>query len=270
MGAWSFSLNPGPFNIKEHTIITIMANVSVGPAYALYMTVATDLWYEESYGIGFSILFVLATQITGFSFAGLCRRFVVWPASMIWPVNLVVSTNLNTFHADDDGSTGGMTRFRFLMVAGGAAFAWYLLPGEFSLPYVSLTVSGFLFTALSWFSYACWIAPNNLVVNELFGVANGLGMGILTFDWTQISWIGSPLFTPWWAQVNIGVGFVLFYWIVVPILYYTNVSPQGPIVAYWLRFGRPLTFPSTLFKPETASVMNSTFSISSLPMFSST
>jgi len=75
------------------------------------------------------------------------------------------------------------------------------------------------------------MAPNNVVVNNLFGVSTGLGMGILTLDWTQITWFGSPLVTPWWAAVNIGGGFVFFYWILVPIFYYTNVgstSRPGP------------------------------------------
>ncbi|KAK4683607.1 hypothetical protein P7C73_g6631, partial [Tremellales sp. Uapishka_1] len=205
-----FSFNPGPFNIKEHTIIVMMANVSIGPAYALYATVTSELFYKNNLGVGFSILFLLATQMTGFSFAGIARRFVVWPASMIWPSNLVVTTNLNTFHAEDDGSSGGMTRFKFFMICGSAAFAYYLLPG-------------FLITSLSYFSWVCWIAPNNRVVNQLFGVSTGLGMGILTFDWTQVIWVGSPLTTPWWACVNIGIGFILFYWIVVPIMYYNNV-----------------------------------------------
>lgn len=30
---------------------------------------------------------------------------------------------------------------------------------------------------------------------------------------------------PWWAEVHIFVGFVVFYWILCPILYYSNVSP---------------------------------------------
>ena len=90
-------------------------------------------------------------------------------------------------------------------------------------PQSSLT-SGFLFTALSYFSYACWIAPNNRVVNQLFGVSTGLGYGMLTFDWSQVTWIGNPLATPWWAEVNWLLGFVLFYWILVPIMYYCNVS----------------------------------------------
>ena len=49
-------------------------------------------------------------------------------------------------------------------------------------------------------------------------------MGILTFDWNQIAYIGSPLIVPWWAEVHIMIGFVLMYWLVVPILYYSNVS----------------------------------------------
>lgn len=52
---------------------------------------------------------------------------------------------------------------------------------------------GYLFEALSLFAFVCWAAPTNVPVNQLFGVRSGLGMSVLTFDWTQISWIGSPL-----------------------------------------------------------------------------
>jgi hypothetical protein len=47
----------------------------------------------------------LATQFTGFGLAGLCRRFLVWPASMVLPQNLVACTLLNMLHAkgEDDG-----------------------------------------------------------------------------------------------------------------------------------------------------------------------
>lgn len=47
-------------------------------------------------------------------------------------------------------------------------------------------------------------------------------MSILTFDWGQIAYIGSPLATPWWAEANIAVGFTLFFWVLSPILYFTN------------------------------------------------
>lgn len=49
-------------------------------------------------------------------------------------------------------------------------------------------------------------------------------MSLLTFDWSQINWLGSPLVTPWWAEVNIGVGAFIGLWVVVPAMYYSNVS----------------------------------------------
>ena len=42
----------------------------------------------------------------------------------------------------------------------------------------------------------CWIAPNNAIVNSLFGSISGLGMSLITFDWVAISALGSPLVIP--------------------------------------------------------------------------
>lgn len=126
-----WSLNPGPFNIKEHTVIAIMANAAVGPVYAVNMTLVMEKYYHRPVGAGFDFCVALSTQLLGFSLAGLTRRFLVWPASMIWPSNLVVCTLLNTFHAeDDDGSDGSLTRFRFFMYVSLGAFVWYWIPGK--------------------------------------------------------------------------------------------------------------------------------------------
>lgn len=73
----------------------------------------------------------------------------------------------------------------------------------------------------------CWAFPESQVINTLFGSNMGLGMGVITLDWSQISLIGNPLVIPWWAQCNIVAGFVLFYWIIVPVIYYTNVRQHG-------------------------------------------
>jgi hypothetical protein len=81
----------------------------------------------------------------------------------------------------------------------------------------------YLFTALSNFSWVCWIAPENVTLNQMFGITHGLAMGVLTFDWGQITaFVGSPLATPWWAAANTGFSVVFFAWFLVPILY---VSP---------------------------------------------
>ncbi|KAF8522157.1 OPT oligopeptide transporter [Hysterangium stoloniferum] len=213
LGSYEFSFNPGPWNIKEHVCVFLMANVSVKPAYAINAVVVTEVFYKVKLGVGFDLTLILATQLTGFGIAGFVRRFLVWPGSMIWPQNLVACTLLNTLHAEDEtiiSAPCSISRYKFFMLASAAAFAFYFLPG-------------FLFQALSIFSYICWMAPNNVVVNQLFGVRSGLGLGILTFDWSQISFIESPLMVPWWAQVHVILGFILFYWIIAPILYYSNV-----------------------------------------------
>jgi hypothetical protein len=51
-----------------------------------------------------------------------------------------------------------------------------------------------------------------------FGVASGLGLFPVTFDWAQIAYIGSPLVTPFWAAMNIVAGLVLVMWLAAPIM----------------------------------------------------
>ena len=119
----------------------------------------------------------------------------------VWPDNLVTCTLFNTLHAKTYagmGNCGGISRERFFFYTWTAGVIWYFVPGYF-------------FQALSYFSWVCWISPNDIVINQLFGYSSGLGMSLITFDWSQIAFIGSPLATPWWAQVNVAGGFVLFF-----------------------------------------------------------
>jgi hypothetical protein len=60
-----WSLNPGPFNMKEHALITIMANVSFaqGAAYSTYGIESLIGFYKIDYGWGFSLLFTITTQV---------------------------------------------------------------------------------------------------------------------------------------------------------------------------------------------------------------
>ena len=83
--SWSF--NPGPFNMKEHTLIVIMANVTFGNSGAAYSTdtiVAQKGFYGQDFGWGFQLLLTLGTQMIGYGLAGFLRKYLVWPASMIW------------------------------------------------------------------------------------------------------------------------------------------------------------------------------------------
>ncbi|KAJ3513061.1 hypothetical protein NLJ89_g3166 [Agrocybe chaxingu] len=227
-----WSLNPGPFSIKEHVCITVMANVVVGGAYSTEVVLTQRIFYGQTAPMSYQMLLALGSQIIGFSFGGFLRQFVVWPSSMIWPGALVNSALFNTLHKHSYVSPERrhMSRERFFCIAMAISFVWYWVPG-------------FLFTGLSMFNWVCWIVPTNIVVNALFGTNTGLGMSILTFDWSMIAFIGSPLVTPWWSQMNTGVAFVIMFWIVAPILYFTNVwnSAYFPISAYisWDNTGMP-------------------------------
>ena len=130
LGGYECSLNPGPWNIKEHALVYIMANVSIGVPTALNAVVVAEIYYKVKLGYGFNAMIILTTQLTGFSLAGLCRRYLVWPASMVWPQNLIVCTLLNTLHAEEEEARGGITRFRFFCYVAVGAFFWFFLPGE--------------------------------------------------------------------------------------------------------------------------------------------
>ena len=103
---------------------------------------------------------------------------------MIWPSALVSCALLNALNKNwGKVEKKHISREKFfLFVAVGSAL-YYFIPG-------------FLFTGLSVFSWVCWIAPENQTVNTLFGYNSGLGLGFLTFDWSMISWLGSPLVSP--------------------------------------------------------------------------
>ncbi|KAG1715802.1 hypothetical protein ID866_1378 [Astraeus odoratus] len=207
---FTWSLNPGPFTIKEHVLITVMANLVVSGAYATDVVATQRTFYNQNLGNTYQFFLVLATQLIGFSMGGLLRRFLVYPSSMIWPGALVNSALFNTLHrAYGKPERRHISREKFFAIVAACSFFWYFLPG-------------YLWTGLSVFNWVCWIAPNNVVVNSLFGTSTGLGMGLLTFDWSMISYVSSPLVTPWWSEANTAVGLVLCFWIITPIIYFTN------------------------------------------------
>ncbi|KAI0916709.1 hypothetical protein AcW1_010235 [Taiwanofungus camphoratus] len=76
------SLNPGPFTIKEHVLVTIMAGVGAQSAYATGIIAVQRLWYHQNFNFIYKWMLVMSTQLIGFSFGGLARRLLVEPASM--------------------------------------------------------------------------------------------------------------------------------------------------------------------------------------------
>lgn len=210
-----FNLNPGKYTKQEHALLTIVVSLTSSTAYAMNILIAQTNFYNQDVSVGYQILMVLSTQALGYGAAGLTRRFIVYPAHMLWPQTLVTSTVFSALAksdlAENFHSRVRWSRYRMFTVVAIFSFVWYWVPG-------------FLFKALSYFNWVCWIAPNNTVVNQIFGVSSGLGVIPITFDWTQITQAlsFSPLATPFWVAANTyGLVFVFFI-VVLPALYYTN------------------------------------------------
>ncbi|KAI1338047.1 OPT oligopeptide transporter protein-domain-containing protein [Xylariaceae sp. FL0016] len=213
---WTFDLNPGPFNIKEHSVIVIMASVSFSVAYATDIILAQLVFYKQNFGIIFQLLLTVSTQSLGYGIAGMMRRFLVYPASMIWPGNLVVVALMNAMYEkhqvkDPTVLGGNIPRYRWFGIVTAVSAVYYFVPGYFA-------------QFLSIFAFATWMFPKSPVINQLFGGNTGLSILPITFDWTQIAgYIGSPLIPPWHATANTLIGVVGFFIILASFFHYTGV-----------------------------------------------
>ena len=113
-------------------------------------------FYHQDPSILYQILLTISTQVLGYSFAGLTRRYLVRPPSMIWPATLMSTAMFTTMHSSENKSANGwmISRWKFFLCVWFGAFAWYFLPG-------------LLMPALSYFNVITWFAPKNVVVANL-------------------------------------------------------------------------------------------------------
>lgn len=214
---YQFTLNPGPFNIKEHVLITIFANSGAGNVYAIHIVNVVKVFYKKSISFPIALIIVFTTQVLGFGWAGMFRRFLVEPAAMWWPANLVQVSLFRALHEKDTRKKGGMTRTQFFMIVLISSFAYYILPG-------------YLFPMLTSLSWVCWVFPKSVLAHQLGSGMSGLGIGAISLDWSATAYLSSPLANPWFATANVAVGFALIMYIITPI-------------AYWFNFYKAKNFP---------------------------
>ncbi|GMP24944.1 hypothetical protein CsSME_00002032 [Camellia sinensis var. sinensis] len=208
---WEFTLNPGPFNVKEHVLITIFANSGAGSVYATHILSAVKLFYKKKLTFFPALIVMVTTQVLGFGWAGLFRKYLVEPGEMWWPSNLVQVSLFRALHEKEHRPKGGTTRTQFFLITFICGFAYYIFPG-------------FLFPMLTSISWVCWLAPKSVLVQQLGSGLQGLGIGSLGFDWSTIaSYLGSPLASPWFATANVAIGFFFVMYVLTPVSYWLNV-----------------------------------------------
>ncbi|KVH95280.1 Oligopeptide transporter OPT superfamily [Cynara cardunculus var. scolymus] len=208
---WEFTMNPGPFNVKEHVLITIFANSGAGTVYAIHVVTGVKIFYKQQMTFFVSLVVVLTTQVLGFGWAGIFRRYLVEPAEMWWPSNLVQVSLFRALHEKEKRPKGGLTRTQFFLIAFICSFAYYIFPG-------------YIFQMLTSLSWVCWIFPSSIMAQQIGSGLHGMGIGAIGLDWSSISaYLGSPLASPWFATANVAAGFFLVMYVVTPLAYWLNL-----------------------------------------------
>uniref|UniRef100_A0A0D9V376 Oligopeptide transporter 4 n=1 Tax=Leersia perrieri TaxID=77586 RepID=A0A0D9V376_9ORYZ len=220
LGGGEWSLNPGPFNMKEHVLISSFANAGCafgnGNAYAVMIVDIIRAFYRRSISFFAAWLLITTTQVLGYGWAGLMRKYVVEPSQMWWPGMLVQVSLFRALHGKNneeentvaEGGGGGMSQDKFFLIALACSFVWYAVPG-------------YLFPPLTSVSWVCWLFSKSVTAQQLGSGMKGLGLGAFTLDWTAVSsFLYSPLVSPFFATANILVGFALFMYVVVPVSYW--------------------------------------------------
>ncbi|KAJ7581065.1 OPT oligopeptide transporter [Mycena floridula] len=207
-GRWRY-LNPGPFNIKEHTVIVIMASTAANVAVGMEIIAALDLFYDLRLNGALAIFQIFATQMLGFGFAGILRNFLVYPTYAFYPTYISVVSLLQSLHFD--GTLNAKKR-KFFWIVFAAIFFWEWIP-QYAFP---------LLTAVS---IICLVDNGRHdFVRNLFGAGSsneGIGLLSFGFSWTLITQ-GNPLVWPWQTQLNSYIGMAIGY-VVLTACYYGNV-----------------------------------------------
>ena len=207
-------LNPGPFSIKEHVLIFIIAGSAGGQPYGVDNVItqhANFLMGDPEVNLWNSFAWVAGSQLVGYGVAGICRRFLVKPVSMLWPTvlpNVALFTTLNNVETLADKRSPGLSRSVFFWATFAAIFIWTWLPNYFVSVFGTISV-------------LCFITTNR-TARFLGSATSGIGLGAISLDWGNISSY-SPIAIPWFATVNYLVGTITWQWIVVPICYYSNI-----------------------------------------------
>lgn len=224
-GAIGRFLNPGPFNMKEHASITLMASAASQSALATEALAAQALFYGGYPNKAAGIFVVITAQLIGFGLAGLLRSILVYPTHMLWPMNLPITSLLESLHKD---KAVAKQRLRIFYIVFFTFLVWEIFPE-------------YIFTVLEGVSIFCLANQHSLVFTNLFGGASGdegLGFLAISFDWNYIAPFGSPLWLPLYTLFNEYIGYlgcIIFFM----GLYYSNTwrAQDFPFLAQQLLDG---------------------------------
>ncbi|OLL22717.1 Oligopeptide transporter 6 [Neolecta irregularis DAH-3] len=214
----SFTMNPGHFNSKEHSLIVMCYWATLTVAPAIDILVSMDLYFgptrEESgrmASLG-AVILLASSQLIGFGFVGIFRAVLIKPRALYYPGNLPNISFFNALHTEG-GSSKKRQKFFFLIFGG--IFLWQLFPTT-------------IFPLLSALPWICWVGGGSFASYYL-GSSKEFALGSLTLDWEIINKL-QPLTIPFWSSMNFFAGAMIATWIVAPAIYFSNAFGTSHII----------------------------------------
>lgn len=203
----SFSLNPGPWSVKEHVLVTITAASGATGNLATTPIALSDLYFNRTIHPAAAIFFMWAIDATGYAFAAIARQVLLYEPAYPWFQALCQTALFETQSKQNKNPTpAARKQIRVFWGVLLGVTLWQFLP-EYAFP------------MLNSMAFLCWVAPHNPIANFIGSGLGGMGFLNLTFDWANISNYnaGVPLFlSPWWSQVVLFCSFVLSCWVLLP------------------------------------------------------
>ncbi|WWC67755.1 uncharacterized protein I206_101667 [Kwoniella pini CBS 10737] len=219
LGRFSFSLNPGPFNVKEHVIIGIAANAGSQGQWATFIPTNAALYYNITLEPAIALFFGWGASLLGFSFAAMVRPILVDDPQFLFPLSLqqvaVYRSIQGTTELHLSKSRKQMKVFGWIFLG---IFLWQFLPA-------------FMFPFVASLAPLCWFASRNHNVNFLGAGRGGAGLLNITLDWSNIT--STVITYPYSVQVIVFASFVLTTWVLIPVAYFGNLwgSPTYNIMS---------------------------------------
>lgn len=204
----SVRLSPGKFNVKEHALIVITVfTSSTFPAMAA-LDISFIVFLRKTINPAAMFFMFQSSQFMQLGTAALLYKFLVEPAAMIWPIQLLQVTLFNVLHERKRAFSMSLSRRQLFYIIAGCIAVWQILPT-------------FIAPVLGSIAIVCYLKPSSTMANVLGRSTSGAGFLNLSFDWSQISFL-QPLVLPGWAQANFFFGFIGMVWVVGPIAFSTN------------------------------------------------
>ncbi|TFY80131.1 hypothetical protein EWM64_g3881 [Hericium alpestre] len=186
-------LNPGPFNIKEHTALLIMCSTASVSSQASEIVAVDDLYYNNRLNPGLAIFTILSSQLLGYGFSGILREFLVYPTQTWWPT-VITSANVRTPYFSSfeqkyiicDEQVFQALHFDRALSSKRVKLFWIV----FTVVGVWEIVPQYMFPVLTGFSIFCLVdnGRHDWMRNVFGGASNNEGTGLLAacFDWNYI------------------------------------------------------------------------------------